>query len=681
MDGTCTDWTKFVSGSLARPSYDFYFSYVYLNYGFQNYITGAKVNNTHNCSSTNAVSMIVTSIVSQSLSPVTLYNQVTCRGSNWQVFLCGGQVTLCVDCSWVCSCPSATTITINSCGNGFQCYANTASYSLLWFGLTKKSVFPQLKIISVSVSRTIAQLSVNMSAPGRLFCMAGQYNVSISSPFVIKQYGTISLINSAAQISNLTLIGLSPSTVYDVYCYAEDLNGFGMDLTTVLKTKKRISTKCCPKISFSTSYATIPPMLLSRPDISSYIFQLSLDAIPKQNEMINITTKAISCDGSYTVSMTSVAAAYPSSFSFYKGTTSLSKNFIVNGTSGCYKIIAYSGNSFVLQNTTATVNIYSTSKAKASPKIQSATFSSDGSKLLINFDSATNYGVSSSGNSLTNFACSEIVVFTGASAAVCSWSSNRLLVATIDGFQSPPSVGDSISLVSGPTVIIQAPTSPTPPSVALSTPKTATTCDDVSVDTTGSTGFGGRPWKAMQWSVAGNGNTTRIQNYLNTVARTTTQVYKIPRNYFSPGTLQITLTLMNFLGVSSAALVTMTVSASADIPIVKITGSSQVTIYRSQSLSLFAAASISSCANVSTTSLNYLWTVYSSTAYLSTLTSTSKNPRYFNHMTPYSIHMLFLIHIFQPGTLCFHPILCPLTRGIKYKLPYLQFWVRQLQIM
>ena len=92
----------------------------------------------------------------------------------------------------------------------------------------------------------------------------------------------------------------------------------------------------------------------------------------------------------------------------------------------------------------------------------------------------------------------------------------------------------------------------------------------------------------------------------------------IQNSRFSPstGTILITLQLTNFLNQVALSTVRVTISASALIPRVSITGPSIITKYRPQSVSLLVLATLPACAGDVSKSFNYNWKVFDGPVYL-----------------------------------------------------------------
>ena len=521
--------------------------------------------------------------------------------------------------------------------------------------------------MSIVPGRSALQVSVNMSIEGRLYCYAAPFNSSILSPLYVKQKGAFALVTGKNLLNTVSITGLSPSTWYDVYVYAESLLGQGMDLFAVRATLARVTTACCSSIYFVTKYSSLLHYNKSTATaVDSNLFTFSLDFTPNQPFVVNVSAVAIACDVGI-LSGSSRATALPSSFSFGPSSLSLRGSFVLHGSAGCYTVTVFPIYASSTRNVSAPVTLYSSANLLPDPTITSAVFSIDGSMLLIDFDSPTNYDAGVVTSPYSQFPCDKVLSFVGATYATCKWTSSHSLIAIIDGTRPAPSAGDPVMLLSSflrptarimdqaavaATVLVQSTLNPSLPVVVLSTASTIGACDDLVLDPTASSGSGGRPWFKVQWIVSGSGApataASSISVFLNTYYNTSTRsVITVPKSIFSPdGSLTISLLLQNFLGASSASTSSITILSSTSIPQVKIPGSSQLSFFRGNSLHLFASAAASSCDNASSLALTYSWKVYQDATYLPSIFSTSLNNRVFllpsfslNVLTRYTVRV------------------------------------------
>ena len=128
-------------------------------------------------------------------------------------------------------------------------------------------------------------------------------------------------------------------------------------------------------------------------------------------------------------------------------------------------------------------------------------------------------------------------------------------------------------------------------------------------------------------------NITTIATILSSYYSSNTQsIVRIDNKYLSAGDYSFTLKLTNFLGESSIAKTTISVSSNSYKPSVTIAGTSPLTYYRWQTLSLYAVASLPSCDSFTDNYdlyLSYSWRVYIGTTYYGSYKSTSLDSRFF----------------------------------------------------
>ena len=139
----------------------------------------------------------------------------------------------------------------------------------------------------------------------------------------------------------------------------------------------------------------------------------------------------------------------------------------------------------------------------------------------------------------------------------------------------------------------------------------------------------------MVWTVTSNypptSTATFLQNYLNSFSQKyeVFQPVLLQKQWLAQTTYTISLSLTNFLGMTSVKTLTVVVSSDSNLPRLSIQGPTYVTIQRSQILSVKSLAQFSACVDArATSSLQYSWTVQLLTATSPdpSLVSTSNDP-------------------------------------------------------
>eukprot|EP01006_Ploeotia_vitrea_P050177 TRINITY_DN67421_c5_g3_i1.p1 TRINITY_DN67421_c5_g3~~TRINITY_DN67421_c5_g3_i1.p1 ORF type:complete len:2347 (-),score=1274.99 TRINITY_DN67421_c5_g3_i1:2418-9392(-) len=264
---------------------------------------------------------------------------------------------------------------------------------------------------------------------------------------------------------------------------------------------------------------------------------------------------------------------------------------------------------------------YQCSANTPAPQPKSAKFSNSLGFLLLDFDRAV-YRIESASLSVS---CSQI--FSTAALALlgtspqCVWSSSinsRLRVQLGRGATVAP--GNSLAL-SGSSGIIRCSTSnvqasgsftvlvpdesPTP-AVSVLGPTKLGNCDDLRLSSL-VTGLGGRAGTYF-W-------TSQPDSAMIGAVSTSTTRLTVPAFRITAGTTYtVSLTVINFLGVSSTAATLQVTKSSRPLPQLRIVGPPVLTTQTTRSIFLQAAASLSPCETLAAKKLAFQWSVASATA-------------------------------------------------------------------
>jgi hypothetical protein len=236
--------------------------------------------------------------------------QQSCGGHLWYVYNCSGSVEFCVDCSPQCgttTCPGATSSNVikpcQSCSTSAVAYYTvTADYAI-------QPLYPLITDpLSVTVSKDKLTVSVTMDKQGIAYCAAFVTGTALTSVISVKSQGFNALTFVAGQVKiSITgdvavnsqfflltffqIVGLIPSTSYDVYCYTESFNSYLMPLSDVQDTLTSATTSCCRTLLFSTSYPSIKEYVSGS---SESVFVLSLDIAPSATRKVNLQVVVLS---------------------------------------------------------------------------------------------------------------------------------------------------------------------------------------------------------------------------------------------------------------------------------------------------------------------------------------------------------------------------------------------------
>jgi hypothetical protein len=537
---------------------------------------------------------------------------------------------------------------INPCQS---CPSHVAAYGEISFDTKFEILYPEINSVTNFTSeRNYIEVILNVSSIGNLYCSALLKDSILTSEFIVKQSGYFTTVFDIINASSTIIIikDLLPSTSYDVYCYTEDFSGHGMDFNAVKNSKiSDINTQCCRELSYTSSFLQINEYS-SDSGIIEDIFEFKLDTFPLVSTSVNITLIPYDCE---TIIMEpSLANAYPSVFDFSTSSLQLNGRFRVRGTPGCYTQKITITNGTYYKDSMVLLNIKSSLVAPDPPRLSSAIFNDNGNKINLFLDSASN-------QNMGLFTCSNFLNFSNVKLASCLWASNSLISITL-GSSATIEIGDQIELLGGKitalcsvaivdgcefsnssTTTLLAPINPIVPSVSLSTSKVLSTCNDITLDPTRSTGNGGRPWKSIVWSVTDLNNQpeSEITSFLNlNYTENTNGLVSISSNFTQMGTYKISLTLTNFLKKKSVVAVNTRITSLSTKPYVSISGLSTSITLRKNNLNVFALAKLPACEGVPQNQILYNWELYKGTTFEANIKSTSKDPRHFK-LDPFTL--------------------------------------------
>ena len=510
------------------------------------------------------------------------------------------------------------------------------------------------------------QMTLNSFPGGSLYCIALGYGSAPSTIGGIKSAATdgSSSVGAMATIPikstyplklNVAFTGLLALQSYAVYCYVESSTGVGSSLTNVLSTKVVVSTPCCKVFKYSNSPSSLYGNYskYSESDPSLYVFTYTLSAPP--SEVIKVTP-LLYLNGILTTDVKAIPLSVNyNSMSLLTRSFILSANALINGSYAI--LLSVTGMSAAEYfNTTSTVRILSSVSVLPPPVMISSRFSDSGQAVVITFNTLTN----SAGIVNATWPCSRLFSFIRASLTTCSWTTAATVTMTFSSSLNNANLipGNSVNLTGGLLRVIcsgdttqcaknaatnqsslptSAPVNPISPVVVLNSPLSLCSCDNLTLDASASYGNGGRPYTAVQWivsAVAGSASTASIDaayimTYLNDYSsryQVTTPITILAQN-LTKASYTITLSLTNFLRLTSFSTVTVTVKTDKNIPLLSIIGPSYRTVVASSPLTILSAVTISKCVQPVDT-VNFTWTIKNGNANTN-INSLSSDPSIF----------------------------------------------------
>jgi hypothetical protein len=515
------------------------------------------------------------------------------------------------------------------------------------------------------------------------------YSVSSIEKLFLSQVPVLAsslLLPSPPDVVSATFVltGLSPSTSYNVFCSTLSSTFSPRPLSLVLNSQEVVWTGCCRllevrlnRLQFDNASDT--PFALTINIGSSeveeelrVVISASRSASPSSPSVVKSPFSPSEATFSSKSSVSSVGLAYVHN-EILKETGRYLLNVRVLGTSGsAYEVSFPAGSEFVVR---------AFSDPVPGPMMRGVWFSSDGSKILIEFVDDTNQGgslrfetdcsnffqlyISGSPTSLSDSGSGIRCVWVDAKRVEMSGSSYQLNIG--DVIELKPNVlkaacglKDSSGCGGWPFTVrhnktLSAPEVSSPPVVRVSIPSLVGACSGLDVDLSSSSGSGGREWKSLRiqvsissLTVAANSSTSlSLEEYLSTRIQSSVSLKSllsvpihISSEHLSVGCVHsFEIVLCNFLSSCGRTVKTFQVSASESIPTVSLTPSTLVTMSRNSSLLISGAGSVSSCVNAnangggqkSSGSLTYLWGLYENEKLLDSvdMKSMSVNPLQF----------------------------------------------------
>ena len=665
----CSDWNTYFKNSISLPSETLYLSSMsvsFWSYNFDTNTSSSKV--TASCYDKSVLSKIQAAFQAKSPS-----SDFYCGYDRWSIYTCPstGVTSFCSNCTLnSANCDSSKACTghngynftniLNPCKS---CNSYLSSFGAINFGYKSIILYPTINfpITNIITDKTSITVPLNISKAGTAYCayFASNISTSLVSSYTIKsqKFSASTSVSAGGVVRVLLNSGLSPYTDYDIYCYTEDLKSNAMTNDIILSTRKAVRTDCCRNILSSIYYSNLVfPSTLEKSQtvytFTNYVFSLYLDSYPTDDLAVSVKLKHYNCSIDQNGIPNPSASSIPSRFVFTSSSKSLTGKFIVKGNPGCYNV-TYFSKSAIYNNATEVLLIKGNEYSPQAPQLSTARFSNDGRKLLITTDLPSDRGATTISGYDTSFNCSHLLSFLGATTSNCLWSDDATIVASFNLSSGLSSnnllyIGNTVTMYenktkpvcSNPTkcdystesnAVVLAPLKAIVPVVSMSSASVVSSCDNIIIDASLSTGNAGRSWIDLMWSVTLSDEVNaNVTSYLNSKYNESLKdLITIPNDILSQGSYVLTLKLTNFFGEYSISSISVTVSSSVGIPVVAIGGPSTISKLRNESIELFAIGSLPSCGDSSSKALTYTWSVYSGADFISNVKSVSIDQRFF----------------------------------------------------
>lgn len=271
------------------------------------------------------------------------------------------------------------------------------------------------------------------------------------------------------------------------------------------------------------------------------------------------------------------------------------------------------------------IMVLSKNEEPPSPVPNKAVFSSDGTYIIIDFDTPTNKG----GYNM-NFNCEDLLLFYGNTKSICNWvNSTHIYVLnpsminvdtyiTILGHKILPLCEYIIctnNYVTQKTLYVSSPEYTDSPIISIITPSSVGGCNSIILDLLSSSGSGGRQWKSIHFLVKSTdeNSANNITEFLNNNYIISPPT-PIPNYLLKKGTnYTFYVHMCNFLKVCGTGYTNVEVLSATDIPVAYFIGKTTRTIETTSPLLISSVAYTAWCdgTTVSTTTngLSYIWTI------------------------------------------------------------------------
>ena len=581
---------------------------------------------------------------------------VMCGAYEWNVKICDHKkVAMCVNCDDPCF-ESTDALVYNSCGNMTAKTSNTVVRQLV-VAFTPPKPAPKFNATVISYTSTSVSLKIKLEDYGKVACGYFPIGKTLTGAFMIYMQGAaVKFADESTGTSvDITIKGLLASTTYNFYCTTVSTDNIELELQDILHRVVRQKTECCKAMSVSWVYLALSE--LKYKGGAANAVKVQIDSLPETyvsysfsltNDIDNSNFPLIPATLQYFGNSSLAAAQYLSvgsdamSNAFSNGITNLTLNV---------KAFGASRNDYALILVEPTVQLLSAVQEPSTPQLLSAAFTSDGTSLLVTFDSDTNLG----GIKDSSFGCNKLFVFANADLAICQWTTLQSVTAKL-GSGGSVIPGDSFKVKSqniqamctltdqslcikkwkfmgeSTKSILFPPGEVVAPTVVISAPLMISKCDRLTIDISGSKNSGGRSWKSNEITVTDVRNETAFDASMKAMTFfksnfSVSPPMKLPSGVLDVSMYKIVVTLTNFLGgVGSSSSNVLVVSKA--VPVVSILGESLRSITRQSQLSLLATASTTQCTAdgtiISTSNLEFEWSISSNNIPLSQIVSSTK---------------------------------------------------------
>eukprot|EP01036_Dinobryon_divergens_P024404 gene24404-32851_t len=610
--GGCQSWLSFINNDLGLSEYNYEPQLInFTVVGPPRAISPAAISvRSTICDEVTAMHTILDLITSYTSG------SVVCSGKRWVIKICAGSaLSLCIDCADPCQLNNTQSFFMSPCQAQFPNGIQMLSVSYRTILLP-----PSIQTLEATPSNSSVKIVASLSSGGILNCgvfSPSKATSTISSYAVLKQnYNSATDRNN---VSTIIIVGLVPSSSYALYCYTF-YAGLTSSTEDMIANRRVVNTTCCKSIGIGRLASVI---ISSGSDIAKF-FSIQSDGLPSTSMSIVLSLNA------------TTSAIYPSRISWTSNDNPIAAASLRSLPEGVYfyaaSVVGPSAHEFALSYTAGCrFRVIGPGQSLPSPSVTSAIFSSDGSHLIVSFDSPTNRGNIS-----------------GSSCALPNDNFSIRSNATITARCPPASNCTTWPKATPAVVTVRRPLVPIKPNVVISAPFMIGSCDNLTIDLTLSYGNGGRSWTAVRIRVLDNlnSNLSALQHFLNTKYDISPPTM-IPFTLITKGrSYTFTVTLCNFLSVCSSSSISV-VASDTPRPVLTIVGGPVRQMIRSSLLSLSTATTIVNCGKQrSSYALSFQWMLYKIGVPVLSIDSVSKDlSKYILHPNSLDVGGLYTVKV------------------------------------
>ena len=383
VDGQCNNWMDYTTKQLQLPFDDIEITSVTTDIERYSFVTRGYERVAVTCANPAHVSAIVSNM--KSGTPFV----ALCDDHTWRVYQCNGKNVLCVNCKMSCVksevCPG-TGLVASPCS---ACQNHAAAGTVVNVQFNPIKLNPLFyKVLVVAKHCDSLLVTVNVNKAGYVYCGAFTNGTELRSVVDINQVASPGVVEPSVD-TYMTISGLSPHTLYNVYCYTSDFSNHIMRLAEAKLTKVVISTDC-PRSIVPTKTVDSVVQYVATSARPEPVFSFALDSTPSAPLTVNLRADSVDCVSGAVIANSISQIIFPSAFTFTSKSIIRSGDFkLRSSAAGCYRVTATSTGADAYQPATYLTQVVAVRTQPIVPTIVHAALSALGGSVVFDFDQAT----------------------------------------------------------------------------------------------------------------------------------------------------------------------------------------------------------------------------------------------------------------------------------------------------